>query len=140
MNRQHQHDSVTAVNALTARWVKTCSGGSVVMASAGAWPLLAHLASAAEGWGRRELQEAVGMDAATAPQAAQAVMSITNESTTIRAALGLWSRPNLRPLHPAWTATLPAGMYGELTSDPAADQHTAHLPPRHSSTVRAGLT
>ncbi|YCK34155.1 hypothetical protein ACNF49_08680 [Actinomadura sp. ATCC 39365] len=47
MNRQQQHEAVSAANALTARWVKTCSGGSVVMAGAGAWPLLAHLASAA---------------------------------------------------------------------------------------------
>ncbi|MFI9838262.1 serpin family protein [Nonomuraea sp. NPDC051941] len=116
-----QQDSATAVNALTARWVQTCSGGSVVMAGAGAWPLLAHLASAAEGRGRTELQDAVGMDAATASQAARAVLSIMDRSTAIRSALGLWSRPDV-PLHPAWIATLPEGMYGELTSDPAADQ------------------
>ncbi|KAB8195489.1 proteinase inhibitor I4 serpin [Nonomuraea phyllanthi] len=121
MNWQYQRDAVTAVNALTARWVKTWSGGSVVMAGAGAWPLLAHLASASEGEGRRELQEAVGMDAATASQAAGAVLSIMERSTAIRSALGLWTRPDL-PLHPAWTTTLPAGMYGELTSDPAADR------------------
>ncbi|MEW1840675.1 serpin family protein [Nonomuraea angiospora] len=119
MNRQR--DLVTAVNALTARWVKTCSGGSVVMAGAAAWPLLAHLASAAEGQGRRELQEAVGMDAASASQAARPVLSIMDRSTAIRSALGLWTRPDL-PLHPAWIATLPAGTHGELTSDPAADQ------------------
>lgn len=122
MNRQLQHDSVTAVNALTARWVQTWPGGSVVMAGAGAWPLLAHLASVAEGQGRKELQEAIGTDAATASQAARNVLSIMDRSTAIRAALGLWSRPDL-PLHPAWITTLPAGMYGELTSDPTADQY-----------------
>ncbi|MFG1685220.1 serpin family protein [Nonomuraea sp. NPDC049269] len=118
MNGKPWHDSVTAVNAMTARWVKTCSGESVVMAGAGAWPLLAHLASAAEGRGRKELQEAVGLDAATASQAARAVLSIMNGSTAIRSALGLWSRPNL----PLRITTLPAGMYGELTSDSTADQ------------------
>ncbi|MEV4109374.1 hypothetical protein [Nonomuraea sp. NPDC049695] len=121
MNRQHQHDSVTAVNALTARWAETCTGESVVMAGAGAWPLLAHLASAAEGQGRRELQEAVGMDATTASRAARAVLSIMDGSPAIRSAPGLWSRPNLT-LHPAWITALPAGMHGELTSDPAADR------------------
>ncbi|MFI6739249.1 serpin family protein [Nonomuraea sp. NPDC050451] len=116
-----QHDSVAAANALTTRWVKNCSGESVVMAGAGAWPLLAHLASAAEGRGRAELQEAVGTDAATASQAARAVLSIMDGSTAIRSALGLWTRPNL-PLHPAWITTLPAGMHGELTADTTADQ------------------
>ncbi len=89
------------------------------MAGAGAWPLLAHLASAADGPGRRELREAVGMDAATASQAAQAVLSIMDGSTAIRSALGLWTRPDL-PLRPAWLAALLAGLHGELISDPAA--------------------
>ncbi|MEV0352036.1 hypothetical protein AB0H88_40250 [Nonomuraea sp. NPDC050680] len=61
------------------------------------------------------------MDAATASQTAQAVLAIMDRSAAIRSTLGLWSRPNL-PLHPAWITTLPAGMYGELTSDPTADQ------------------
>ncbi|MEV3984821.1 serpin family protein [Nonomuraea sp. NPDC049758] len=121
MNWQQQHAAVTAANALTARWVQTCSGGSVVMAGAGAWPLLAHLASAAGGRGRAELQEAVGVDAATASQAARVVLSIMEESTAVRSALGLWSRPDL-PLRPDWLSTLPAGMHGELTADPAADR------------------
>ncbi|YCK34153.1 serpin family protein [Actinomadura sp. ATCC 39365] len=73
------------------------------------------------GRGRAELQEAVGVDAATASQAARAVLSIMDGSTAVRSALGLWSRPNL-PLRPDWLGTLPAGMYGELTADPAADR------------------
>ncbi|MFC4111570.1 serpin family protein [Nonomuraea zeae] len=121
MHSPYRQTPVTPANALTARWAETCSGGSVVMAGAGAWPLLAYLASAADGQGRRELQEAVGTDAATAAQTAQAVLSIMDGSPAIRAALGLWFRPNL-PLRPAWTSALPPGMRGELTSDPAADQ------------------
>ncbi|MGW4412401.1 serpin family protein [Nonomuraea sp. NPDC004702] len=121
MSSQYQRDTVSAVNALTARWVKTCSGGSVVVAGAGAWPLLAHLASAAEGQGRRELQEAVGIDAATASEAARTILSIMGKSIAIRSALGVWSRPKL-PLDTSWLTTLGAGMYGELTSNPAANQ------------------
>ncbi|WP_090764189.1 serpin family protein [Nonomuraea maritima] len=116
-----RHSPVAAANALTARWAQACAGGSVAMAGAGAWPLLAYLAAAATGPARTELLDAVGTDAATASQAARTVLSIMDGSPAIRSALGLWSRPDL-PLRPTWTATLPSGMFGELTSDLAADQ------------------
>ncbi|MEV0348907.1 hypothetical protein AB0H88_24285 [Nonomuraea sp. NPDC050680] len=73
LNDRSQRDLAAAVNALTARWATTCSGESVVMAGVGAWPLLAYLATAADGPGRVELQKATGMDATAAAPAVRAV-------------------------------------------------------------------
>ncbi|MFB4270881.1 serpin family protein [Nonomuraea sp. GTA35] len=112
---------VTAVNALTSRWAATCSGESVVMAGAGVWPLLAYLASAAAGPGRTELQDAIGMSAATASHAARTLLSTMEGSPAVRSALGLWIRRDL-PLLPGWAGTLPEGMRGELSTDPVADR------------------
>ncbi|MFC0549686.1 serpin family protein [Planotetraspora thailandica] len=115
------HDPVTAANAMTARWAANCSGESVVLAGVGAWILLAYLASAAEGRGRTELQEAVGMNAEVASRGAQDVLTVLNGSPAINSALGLWTSRKL-PLQPAWTAALPGGARGELTGNPTEDQ------------------
>ncbi|MFG1963822.1 serpin family protein [Nonomuraea sp. NPDC049028] len=121
LNGRSQKDLAAAVNALTARWATTCSGESAVMSGVGAWPLLAYLATAADGPGRAELQDAIGMDATAAAPAARAVLAALNASPAIKAALGLWTRHDL-PLRPTWAAALPAGMRGELTGDTSADQ------------------
>ncbi|TQS21604.1 serpin family protein [Microbispora sp. KK1-11] len=121
MDVQSRSNAVAAVNALTARWAATCSGETVVMAGSAVWPLLAYLAAGVDGREREELQDAVGMDGTIASQAARTVLSIMDGSPAVRAALGLWFRADL-PLRPDWIAMLPAGVHGELTSDPAADQ------------------
>ncbi|MEU8145443.1 serpin family protein [Nonomuraea sp. NPDC048901] len=121
LNGRSQKDLAAAVNVLTARWATTCSGESAVMSGVGAWPLLAYLATAADGPGRVELQDAIGMDATAAAPAARAVLAALNASPAIKAALGLWTRHDL-PLRPTWAAALPAGMRGELTGDTSADQ------------------
>ncbi|MFB4276928.1 MULTISPECIES: serpin family protein [unclassified Nonomuraea] len=108
------------VNALTARWAAACSGESVVMSGAGVWPLLAYLASAADGPGRAELQEAIGIDAGRAAQAAAGVLrSLTGPA--VSSAVGLWFARSLR-LNPSWLSALPDGLRGELSGDPAVDQ------------------
>jgi hypothetical protein len=112
---------VAAANGLTARWAATCGDGSVAMAGAGAWPVLALLAAAASGQGRQELQAAVGVDAAHADQAARAVLEVLGGSPGIQAALGLWNRQNL-VLREEWLKTLPEGIRGELTGNPQIDQ------------------
>lgn len=99
-----------AVNSLTARWAATCSGESTVMSGAAVWPLLACLASAADGRGRAELMDAIGAD----PSAASAVQGILDGSPAITSALGLWARNDVPVLLP--------GVLGELTGDPAVDQ------------------
>ncbi|MGV9595172.1 serpin family protein [Streptosporangium sandarakinum] len=117
-----QGELVAAVNALTARWAAACSGeSSTVLAGAGVWPLLAYLASAADGPGRGELERAVGVDAAGAARAAGEVLAILDGSPAVRAALGLWTGRGL-PLRPSWTAALPEHLRGELTGVPEDDR------------------
>ncbi|WP_433331332.1 serpin family protein [Spirillospora sp. CA-294931] len=131
------NELVAAANALTARWAATRTGGSEAMAGAGAWPLLAFLASGADGPGRGELSRAIGIDAGRAGEAGRTILAIMRESPAVRAALGLWARESL-PLEKAWTDDLPGGVLGTLSGDKAADQrlldawaaeHTAGLIP-----------
>ncbi|WP_188191884.1 serpin family protein [Nonomuraea sp. SYSU D8015] len=105
------------VNTLTARWAAALGAGeSYVMSGAAVWPLLAYLAQAADGQGRTELRTAVGVDADAVPAVLDAL-----RKPAVRSAIGLWTARTL-PLNPSWLATLPSGMRGELTGDPAADR------------------
>lgn len=105
------------VNELTARWAAALgSGESSVLSGACVWPLLACLAAAADGPGRGELSRAVGADVTAVPGVLQAL-----RGPAVRAAVGLWTARTL-PLRPSWLATLPPGLRGELTGDPAADR------------------
>nr|WP_206681230.1 serpin family protein [Actinomadura sp. J1-007] len=110
---------IAAANALTGRWAAACSGSSTVAAGAGAWPLLALLASAADGPGRDELEKAVGLDAASARDAGLALVDLLDASPAISSALALWMRHDLA-LDPSWTP--PARTRGTLTGDPREDQ------------------
>ncbi|MCW2916578.1 MAG: hypothetical protein JWN52_4646 [Actinomycetia bacterium] len=87
----------------------------------GVWPLLAFLTSAATGPGRAELEAAIGVDAATAPQAARTVLDVLRESPAARMPLGLWTRADL-PLNPAWLDEVPLDAQGKLTGDLEADK------------------
>lgn len=110
-------DPVRAANALTARWAARCDGSSTVLSGACAWPLLALLAASADGPGRAELEAAAGT---SAPDAAVALLDLLGGSDAVRAALGIWSRPDL-PLRPEWLASLPPGTHGVLTGQDALD-------------------
>jgi hypothetical protein len=58
-------DLARAANRLTARWARSLIvDGSVVFSGAGVWPIIATLASAAEGPAREELSAAAGVDSA----------------------------------------------------------------------------
>ena len=112
---------VTAVNQLTARWAATATGEATVTSGVCAWPLIALLAGAASGPAREELAAAVGVDAKAATAGAREVLAALAAAPGIAAALGLWTRDDV-PLHEQWLAELPAGVHGQLTGDPGADQ------------------
>ncbi|MEU1544144.1 hypothetical protein [Nocardia sp. NPDC005745] len=61
---------VGAANALTARWCAAAGERDFVVSGAGVWPLLALLASAADGPARDELSTAIGVPAANAREEA----------------------------------------------------------------------
>ncbi|MEU9111023.1 serpin family protein [Streptomyces sp. NPDC048483] len=116
--------SVRAVNRLTARWARSQTGpdGSVFSATS-LWPPLAFLADAAGGPARTELEDAVGLPADEAAEAARGFLEAVGSIRGMRAALGLWTRATL-PLHARWTARLPAKTTGTFSGDAAADRRT----------------
>ncbi|MFD0598492.1 serpin family protein [Catellatospora coxensis] len=69
--------------------------------------MLAYLASAAEGAERAELEQALGMPAAPAVEAATELLDLLRSATGTHAALGLWVHRVLR-LHDEWLQTVPA--------------------------------
>ena len=109
-----------AVNRMTEQWIRGCPDTSSVFCAPSAWPLLALLASAAEGPGRKELEHAVGLPATDARAAALQVLDLLRGMPGVRSALGLWVAEQF-PLDPEWTAGLPLGTVGLLTGDPAVD-------------------
>jgi serine protease inhibitor len=109
-----------AVNRMTAQWIRTCGEESAVFCAPSAWPLLALLADAAEGPGRAELADAVGLPAADSRAAALEILRLLGGMTAVRSALGVWTNEHLA-LDPAWTEGLPLGVAGLLTGDPAVD-------------------
>lgn len=111
---------VAAVNRMTAQWIRSCRDESSVFCAPSAWPLLALLAGAAEGRGRRELEHAVGLPSADSRAAALELLALLRDMTAVRSALGVWVGDEL-PLHPSWTSGLPLGAVGSLTGDSAVD-------------------
>lgn len=115
--------TVRAVNALTSRWAGRAATGdeNTVLTAAGAWPLLALLADAADGPARTELAEALGIPADTATEAARELLTALDGVRGLRTATGLWTRRDL-PLEEAWSARLPAGTRSTLTGDEDTDR------------------
>ncbi|MFD7813715.1 serpin family protein [Streptomyces sp. NPDC059785] len=112
--------TVRAVSGLTSRWARTVSGPTVFSA-AGVWPLLAFLATAAQGTLRRDLLDAVGLPSGEPAAAARQLMAAMNELRGVDTALGLWTHRDL-PLRAEWVAGLAAGTHGVLTGDLRADR------------------
>ncbi|MFG3018553.1 serpin family protein [Streptomyces sp. NPDC048254] len=112
--------TVSAVNALTARWAQRTRQGTVFSA-AGVWPLLAFLADGAAGPARDELTRAVGLQADQAAAGARELLGGLASMHGVGAALGLWTDRALE-LREQWAAGLPADAHGELGADPAASQ------------------
>ncbi|WP_327302646.1 serpin family protein [Streptomyces sp. NBC_01298] len=119
------NSTVEAVNRLTARWAARSADAhaaeGTVFTAAGLWPLLALLADGADGPARTELQEALGIPADTAAEAARELLTALDGVRGLRAATGLWARRDL-PLEEAWSARLPAGTRATLTGDEDTDR------------------
>ncbi|MGK8523071.1 serpin family protein [Nocardia asteroides] len=132
---------VAAANALTARWCATLGERDFVVSGAGVWPLLALLASAADGPAREELSAAIGVPAADGRDEALRLLRDLEHAEAASAALGVWVRQDL-PLHQAWSQALPEGVLARLTGqaelDSWAARHTAGLIERFPLTVDPG--
>ncbi|MEU2772689.1 serpin family protein [Streptomyces sp. NPDC007162] len=114
------NDTVSAVNALTARWARQTRQGTVISA-AGVWPLLAFLADGATGPARDELTRAVGLQADRAAAGARELLAGLDAMPGVESALGLWTDRALT-LHEQWAAGLPADAHGALGPDAAASR------------------
>ncbi|MEV5845118.1 serpin family protein [Streptomyces sp. NPDC051985] len=114
------NDTVSAVNALSARWARQTRQGTVFSA-AGVWPLLAFLADGAGGPARDELTRALGMQADQAVAGARELLAGLDAMSGVESALGLWTDRALEVREP-WAAGLPADAHGVLGPDVAASQ------------------
>ncbi|MFI6250484.1 serpin family protein [Streptomyces sp. NPDC051016] len=114
------NDTVSAVNALCARWARQTRQGTVFSA-AGVWPLLALLADGAGGPARDELTRALGMQADQAVAGARELLAGLDAMSGVESALGLWTDRALEVREP-WAAGLPADAHGVLGPDVAASQ------------------
>ncbi|WP_194814920.1 serpin family protein [Nocardia sp. XZ_19_385] len=112
--------NVLASNRLTAKWCQATPAGDFVLSGVGLWPLLAVLADAADGPARAELEQAIGIPAAAAREAALELLAILDDSASASAALGVWAKAEL-PLNPAWVQSLPAGVVERLAGQGALD-------------------
>lgn len=114
-------ETVRAVNRLTSRWAGTLGPEGGVLSAAGVWPLLAFLADGAEGPARRELEDALGIRAEGAAEAARGLLGALGTMRGSAAANGLWTRPELE-LRERWVRGLPEATLGRFTGDEAADR------------------
>ncbi|MEU8773586.1 serpin family protein [Streptomyces sp. NPDC048606] len=129
--RSRVEETVAAVNALTARWATAATEGAdpgsdgakrgTVFSAAGVWPLLAFLADAADGPTRTELAAAVGLPADQAAERAREFLVALRELRGVDAALGLWTRRQLK-VRPEWIAGLPPHSHRKLTGFRAVDR------------------
>ncbi|MEU9863333.1 serpin family protein [Streptomyces sp. NPDC047971] len=114
-------ETVRAVNRLTSRWAGTLGTEGGVLSAAGVWPLLAFLADGAEGPAREELEDALGIRADRAAEAARGLLGALGAMRGSAAAIGLWTRPGLE-LRERWVKGLPEATLGRFTGDAAADR------------------
>ncbi|MFD9035703.1 serpin family protein [Streptomyces sp. NPDC059567] len=114
-------ETVRAVNRLTSRWAGTLGTGGGVLSAAGVWPLLAFLADGAEGPAREELEDALGIRAGKAAEAARGLLGALGAMRGSAAAVGLWTRPEVE-LRERWVSGLPQATLGRLTGDEGADR------------------
>ncbi|MFD7322446.1 serpin family protein [Streptomyces sp. NPDC059875] len=122
-------ETVRVVNRLTARWAGTAGvlgteGG--VLSATGVWPLLAFLADGADGPARDELEDALGMRADQAAEAARGLLGALGAIRGSASAVGLWTRPELA-LHERWVTGLPEAALGRFSGDDRADQEALDL-------------
>ncbi|WP_369185115.1 hypothetical protein [Streptomyces sp. Y1] len=115
-------EAVRAANALGARWAERVdTGAGTVLMPAGVWPLLGLLAPTGSPQVRGELAEVLGASPEAAAERARELFGLLRGAPGVRAALGLWSSPLLRP-RPEWLAGLPMDVHGRLTGDEERDR------------------
>jgi len=114
---------VDALNAMTARWIAALPDRATTCSAAGAWPLLAILADAADGAARDELASAVGVDPTSGTQAGLTVLSWLDDTDGLSGALGVWHRDEL-PIRAEWESRMPSGVTEKFSGDPVEDQRT----------------
>jgi serpin (serine protease inhibitor) len=114
-------DLAQAANRLTATWARSLKvNGSVAFSGAGVWPIIAILASAAEGPARDELSAAAGIDGTDGLKSAVQFTNSMHSGDT-KLAMGLWTNVHV-PLTEWWVANVPAPLRGVLTGRAATDQ------------------
>ena len=118
-------NGVAASNALTSRWIGSmgAGAGNFVASGAAVWPLLAVLASGADGRIREGLERAIGLPPEDALDEAVRMLDWLRRDGDTNAALGIWVRDDI-PIERRWRARLPRGVLGQLTGDPGHDQAT----------------
>lgn len=118
--------TVRAVNGMTARWAADglspdALARGTTFSAVGLWPLLAFLADGACDPARGELQDALGMRADEAAEAARGLLGALARIRGSSAAIGLWARPEVK-VHGRWAAGLPDATLGRLSGDDEADK------------------
>ncbi|MFI8825895.1 serpin family protein [Streptomyces sp. NPDC053431] len=115
--------TVRAVHRLAARWAGALpwDGRDTVLSATGVWPLLAFLADGAAGPARGELEDALGLPADRAAEAARELLAGITAVRGVASAVGLWARQGLE-LRAPWVAGLPDATLGRFTGDEAADR------------------
>ncbi|MFD0559488.1 serpin family protein [Stackebrandtia endophytica] len=109
------------VNRLTVSWLRDVTDPPQVLSGVGLWPLLAALRLGTEPGTDDELAAATGTAHDELAAELAALVTLLNDSRTMRIALGIWSGQRIR-LDPAWLAQVPVGLAGQLTGDAATDQ------------------
>jgi hypothetical protein len=79
------------------------------------------LAAGADGPARRELEDAAGLCANNAAQAARDLVAELRGMSGVSAALGLWTAATVA-VHPQWVRDLPPAAVETLAADPAESQ------------------
>ncbi len=142
-------------NAFTGRWCAAIAEPEFVVSGACTWPVLALLASVADGEARTELTAAAWMTAGIDPGSepgrgraeALALLGLIDAAEPASAALGLWVHAAV-PIEPAFAGDLPPGVIGALTGVPQLDKerldewvraNTAGLIERMPVTVDASI-
>jgi hypothetical protein len=127
-------ETVTAANALTARWcalAPALARGNTVLSGATLWPLLALLSSAATGTARDELGAVVGRPLERARDEAVDLVGTIDAATAAGAALGLWLPAGRELADAEWGEGLPPGTVDTLDDpgrlDAWAAAHTLGL-------------
>ncbi|WP_406065815.1 serpin family protein [Streptomyces sp. NBC_01077] len=118
--------TIRAVNRMTAHWAADglapeALAKGTAFSAAGLWPLLAFLADGACGPARGELEDALGMRADEAAEAARGLLGALARIRGSSAAVGLWVRPGLE-VHGQWAAGLPDATLGRFSGDDEADK------------------